>query len=190
MSKQLVNILFPSYCLAYGSRFCLPDRIQTLLWRENAELSTDFFGGTIVANCCTDLNQLNATSVLADEGVLLVWVPAWETWAETLQGGVLKLFIYLNSSHLSSLFRMSCKSQSRPQVRNQGNRASSVSDLSQCSAQASHLNCNIHTNDICNGRQEKTHPTRHSDTLILKPTSSFLSVPCFVYCTFFQLGNK
>lgn len=36
----------------------------------------------------------------------------------------------------------------------------------------------------------KTHPITHSDTLILKPTSSFLSVPCFVYCTFSQLGNK
>lgn len=79
MSKQLVNILFPSYCLAYGSRFYLLDMIQTLLWRENAELSTDFFGGTIVATCCTDLNQLNATSVLVDQGILLFWVPAWET---------------------------------------------------------------------------------------------------------------
>lgn len=38
----------------------------------------DFFESTIVANCCTDLNQLSAT-VLVDEGILLYWVPARET---------------------------------------------------------------------------------------------------------------
>lgn len=44
----------------------------------------DFFGGTMVANCCTDLNQLSAASILADEGILLFWVPDWENQAETL----------------------------------------------------------------------------------------------------------
>lgn len=79
MSKQLVNILFPSYCLAYGSRLYLLDTIQTYSGGKIMNFLPDFFGGTVVANCCTDPNQVSAASVLADEGILLFWVPDWET---------------------------------------------------------------------------------------------------------------
>lgn len=149
----------------------------------------DFFGDTIVVNCCTDLNQLSATSVLAEKGILLFWVPAWE--AETLHCFEVCIFEQVPSFFIvDSCGQDVLEITVQTPIQNQGNRASSVSNLSWYLAQVSHLKQDIHTNDIYTRRQEKAHPSRHSDTIILKPTSSFLSVPCLFYCTFFHLGNK
>lgn len=78
MKKQLVNILFPSHCLACGSKLYLLDTIQTLLWRFVAHIFT-------IASCCTNTDYLSTKDVLLMEGILLFWVPLWETEAEMSQ---------------------------------------------------------------------------------------------------------
>jgi len=58
MNKQPVNILFPSYCLAYGSRLYLLDTTQAYSRETITNFLTHLFVShiAIMASCCMNMN--------------------------------------------------------------------------------------------------------------------------------------